>query len=304
MLFRSVLIAQFVLWHSPLTLDSSWKPSAQDNPVAHIFILLAVSVGFPYFVLASTAPLLQTWWRRIYPERSPYRLYAVSNFGSFLGLVSYPFLVEPFLSLKTQALVWTCAYAAFALGCGYCALHAANAREFHAADLVPAAAPDDKAPSSSAATPPSIGLLILWLGLAACASALFLGTTNQLCKNVAAVPLLWVLPLAIYLLTFTLCFESDHRYSRRWFHPAFALATFLAVFVLSTGARTNLVAQVCSYAFVLFAGCMVCHGELARLKPDPRHLTLFYLIVAAGGVLGGLFVGLLDRKSTRLNSSH
>src|ERR1019366_3318785 len=155
------------------------------------------------------------------------------------------------------------------------------------------AAPDDKAPSSSAATPPSIGLLILWLGLAACASALFLGTTNQLCKNVAAVPLLWVLPLAIYLLTFTLCFESDHRYSRRWFHPAFALATFLAVFVLSTGARTNLVAQVCSYAFVLFAGCMVCHGELARLKPDPRHLTLFYLIGPPGGFLGGLFVGLL-----------
>ncbi len=287
-----VLIGQFLLWHSPLTLDSSWKPGPQGNPVIQIFVLLIVSVGFPYFVLAATAPLLQTWWRRIYPGRSPYRLYAVSNFGSFLGLVSYPFLVEPFLTLRTQARIWTCGYVAFALGCAYCALQSAAASEPSAVSTR-TAAPRNAAPDSSPAGTPSRGMLILWLGLAACASALFLGTTNQLCKNVAAVPLLWVLPLAIYLLTFTLCFESDHRYSRKWFHPAFALAVFLAVFVLSSGARTNLFAQVGIYAFVLFAGCMVCHGELARLKPDPRHLTLFYLVVAAGGVVGGLFVGLL-----------
>lgn len=293
LLFVSVLVlmAQAMVWHSPLTLDSRWKPDAQGNPVLQIFILLIVSVGFPYFVLASTAPLLQTWWRRMYPGRSPYRLYAVSNFGSFLGLVSYPFLVEPFLTLKTQARIWTCAYVAFALGCAYCALKAAAASE-PKTDSAEADRASIDAQTVPLAAPPPTGLLILWLGLAACASALFLGTTNQLCKNVAAVPLLWVLPLAIYLLTFTLCFESDHRYSRTWFHPAFALAVLLAVFVLSTGARTNLFGQVGIYAFVLFAGCMVCHGELARLKPDPRHLTLFYLVVAAGGVVGGLFVGL------------
>ncbi|MBZ5660669.1 MAG: hypothetical protein LAO08_09700 [Acidobacteriia bacterium] len=293
-LFVSVLVlgAQVVLWHSPLTLDSSWKPGAQGNPVIQIFVLLIVSVGFPYFVLAATAPLLQTWWRRIYPGHSPYRLYAVSNFGSFLGLVSYPFAVEPFLTLKTQARIWTCAYIAFALGCAYCALQASRAQEPGADSKLEGIALGE-VPSPSPAAPPSRGLLILWLSLAACASALFLGTTNRLCKNVAAVPLLWVLPLAIYLLTFTLCFESDHRYSRKWSHPAFAMAVLLAVFVLSTGARANLFAQVGIYAFVLFAGCMVCHGELARLKPDPRHLTLFYLVVAAGGVVGGLFVGLL-----------
>ena len=286
-----VLIAQFALWHSPLTLDSSWKPSAQGNPVLQIFVLLIVSVGFPYFVLAATAPLLQTWWRRIYPGRSPYRLYAVSNFGSFLGLVSYPFLVEPFLTLKTQARLWTCAFIAFALGCAYCALQAATASEPDADSTLPGVRRSEE-PGFSAAARPSNGLLILWLGLAACASALFLGTTNQLCKNVAAVPLLWVLPLAIYLLTFTLCFESDRWYSRKWFHSAFALAIFMIVFVLSSGVRTNLFAQVGIYLFVLFVGCMVCHGELARLKPDPRHLTLFYLVIAAGGVVGGLFVGL------------
>jgi MFS family permease len=292
-LFASVLVlaAQAILWHSPLTLDSRWKPGAQGNPVIQIFVLLIVSAGFPYFVLAATAPLLQTWWRRIYPGRSPYRLYAVSNFGSFLGLVSYPFLVEPFLTLRAQARIWTCAYIAFALGCAYCALQAAKACK-PGTDSAQPEQPPNEAAGSPAIARPSNGLLILWLGLAACASALFLGTTNQLCKNVAAVPLLWVLPLAIYLLTFTLCFESDHRYSRKWFHPAFALAVLLAVFVLSTGARTNLFAQVGIYLFVLFAGCMVCHGEMARLKPDPRHLTLFYLVVAAGGVVGGLFVGL------------
>src|SRR5262249_43917089 len=140
---------------------------------------------------------------------------------------------------------------------------------------------------------PDAGLLILWLGLAACASALFLSTTNQLCKNVAPVPLLWIVPLALYLLTFTLCFESESRYSRGWFHPAVALAVLMTSFVLvSAGTGRDVLLQIATYSFVLFVACMVCHGELARLKPAPRHLTLFYLIVAAGGVLGGFFVGL------------
>ena len=272
------------------------------NPLLQILTLLAVSVGLPYLVLASTAPLLQSWWRRLYPQLSPYPLYAVSNFGSFLGLVSYPFLVEPFLTLKTQARLWSWCYVAFALGCAYCAMRAARAPE-SGADAPSNAAPAPLVPScASSGTPatavgppqrPAAGLVVLWMSLAACASALLLATTNQLCKNVAAVPLLWVLPLAIYLLTFTLCFESDRRYSRKWFHPAFALGMFLVCFVLATGAGKDLLAQIAIYSFGLFAACMVCHGELARLKPDPRHLTFFYLIVAAGGVLGGFFVALV-----------
>jgi spermidine synthase len=293
-----VLAGQFILWHSPLILDASWKPRAEGNPLLQILTLLAVSVGLPYLVLASTAPLLQSWWRRLYPQRSPYRLYAVSNFGSFLGLVSYPFLVEPFLTLKTQARLWSWGYVAFALGCAYCAFRAARAGDADAlasgtaAPATGGASGGDAADAAGPQQRPAPGLVILWLSLAACASALLLATTNQLCKNVAAVPLLWVLPLAIYLLTFTLCFESDRRYSRKWFHPAFALGMFLVCFVLATGAGKNLPAQIAIYSFGLFAACMVCHGELARLKPDPRHLTLFYLVIAAGGVLGGLFVAL------------
>jgi spermidine synthase len=122
---------------------------------------------------------------------------------------------------------------------------------------------------------------------------MFLSTTNQLCKNIAPVPLLWILPLGIYLLTFVLCFESEVRYSRRWFHPVFALAILMATFVLvSPDLGGTLLLQIAAYSFVLFACCMVCHGELNRLKPDPRYLTQFYLLVAAGGALGGLFVGL------------
>jgi hypothetical protein len=291
------LAAQFILWHSPLILDASWKPRADGNPLLQILTLLAVSVGLPYLVLASTAPLLQSWWRRLYPQRSPYPLYAVSNFGSFLGLVSYPFLVEPFLALKTQARLWSWCYVAFALGCAYCASRAARASDLDTerSDAAEARGRDAQVAVAGGAGPqarPATGLVILWLSLAACASALLLATTNQLCKNVAAVPLLWVLPLAIYLLTFTLCFESERRYSRKWFHPAFALGMFLICFVLATGAGKDLLAQIAIYSFGLFAACMVCHGELARLKPDPRYLTLFYLVVAAGGVLGGLFVAL------------
>ena len=297
-----VLATQFILWHSPLILDANWKPRAEGNPLLQILTLLTVSVGVPYLVLASTAPLLQSWWRRLYPQHSPYRLYAVSNFGSFLGLVSYPFLVEPFLTLKTQARLWSWCYVAFALGCAYCAFRAARASEPDARARgagTPAAntpaVPSSREAHESGAGPrqrPATALVILWLSLAACASALLLATTNQLCKNVAAVPLLWVLPLAIYLLTFTLCFESDRRYSRKWLHPAFAIGMFLVCFVLATGAGKNLPVQIAIYSFGLFAACMVCHGELARLKPDPRHLTLFYLVIAAGGVLGGLFVAL------------
>jgi hypothetical protein len=286
----SILIGQFVLWHSPLILDSYWRPRANGNPFLQVLVLLTVSVGLPFLVLASSGPTLQSWWSRIYFRRSPYRLYALSNFGSLLALISYPFLVEPFIRLKTQARIWAWAYFAFAVGIGFCAFRLSRATE--------AAAQETSMPAQQTFTVgqrsrPGADVLILWLGLAGCASAMFLSTTNQLCKNVAPVPLLWILPLAIYLLTFMLCFESERRYSRKWFHPAFFISILLALFVLvSSNTRWNLLFQIAVYSVVLFVGCMLCHGELARLKPDPRHLTLFYLLIAAGGVLGGLFVGL------------
>lgn len=282
----ATLVIQRRLWHTPLILDSNWKPQPHSSPLLQILVLLSVSVGLPFLVLVSTTPILQSWWWRLYPGRSPYRLYALSNLGSFVGLLSYPFLVERFLHLKTQAQVWAWVYVAFAVGLGYCS--------FRIGTFPASAAPEQPVIAvNSQSRPPSVGQVILWLSLAACASAMFLATTNQLCKNVAPVPLLWVLPLALYLLTFTLCFESERRYSRKWFHSAFVVAVFLTCFVLApAGVQANLVVQIATYSFVLFAVCMVCHGELVRLKPDPRFLTQFYMSVATGGAVGGIFVAL------------
>jgi hypothetical protein len=284
-----ILLGQFLRWHTPLVLDSSWKPHAHGDPVLQVVVLLAISVGLPLFVLASTAPILQSWWRRIYLHRSPYSLYAVSNFGSFLGLISYPLLVEPFLRLNTQAWLWTWTYVAFLFGCCYCTFRAYGAHDC----AVGRVQESEQELGIVQNQRPRASVLALWLGLAGCASALLLSTTNQLCKSIASVPLLWIVPLALYLLTFTICFESENRYSRKWSHPAFGLAVLMTPFVL-VSARTgrNILLQVVICSFVLFVGCMACHGELARLKPAPRQLTLFYLMVGAGGVVGGLFVGL------------
>lgn len=286
----SVLLCQVRFWHLPVIPDSSWKPHAADIPFWQVLKLLAVSVGVPFLALASSAPLLQSWWHRLYPQRSPYRLYAVSNLGSFLGLISYPFVVEPFFHLKTQAHVWSCTYLIFSIGCGYCAFLIGKTSE----PTVESASAESQSSSPASGQSHGAALIALWLGLAAVASAMFLATTNQLCKNVAPVPLLWVLPLAVYLLSFMLCFESEGRYSRRWFHPAFALSILAACFVLaSESVREHLLAQIVAYSLILFVVCMVCHGELARLKPDPSRLTLFYISVASGGAIGGFFVALL-----------
>lgn len=284
-----VLFAQLSPWRSSVVLHSSWKPQGHGNPFAQVLTLLGVNIGLPFLVLASTAPILQSWWRQLYPQRSPYHLYAVSNFGSLLGLLSYPFLVEPFLYLKTQARLWTWAYVAFAIGCAFCAFRMSRIPR---SDLVSQA--NQRTGASAMSEGPGGLVVALWLALAACASAMFLATTNQLCKNVAPVPLLWVLPLAVYLMTFIVCFEGEGHYFRRWFHPLFAGAAFLSCFVLAWSAvRGMFLLQIVLYSLVLFVVCMVCHGELALLKPDPRYLTWFYMAVATGGALGGLFVGLL-----------
>ncbi len=285
----AVLGAQAIVWESPLTADKSWQPQSSSSPIGHIIILLAVSAGLPFMILASTAPLLQAWLRQTHSQDSVYRLYALSNFGSLLALLSYPFLVEPWLTLRIQADAWAWGFLAFAVCCGLCAQRVGKTGS-------PPVLPSEPAEIESASAdvaPPSKRLCGLWLALAACGSALFLATTNQLCQGIAVVPFLWVLPLSLYLLSFIVCFERKDWYSRGWFHPAFGLAIPAACFVLYEGAWDLLIVQIALYSAVLFVCCMVCHGELARLKPSAQHLTLFYLMVAGGGALGGVFVALL-----------
>ena len=174
----------------PVTPAESWKAHIAGNPVGHILLLLTVCVGLPYFVLSSTGPLMQQWFSRAHPGVSPYRLYALSNVGSLLALLSYPFFFEVKFSRHAQATLWSAGLGVFVLCCGYCAL-----RLWRSGETAPASAPDDTTPQSS---PTSWSDKALWLALPALASVLLLATTNKLCQEVAVVPFLWVLPLALY----------------------------------------------------------------------------------------------------------
>ncbi len=273
-----------VAWHSPLLPESAWKPTGPEHPVFSLIVLLAIGAGLPYLTLSTTGPILQSWFARTHPMTASYRLYALSNLGSFLGLLTYPFAVEPWFTLRAQAAWWTAGFCVFACFCGYCALSLQDK------DL-----PDNGTTASNitayrSTTRPTRSIQVFWLALAACGSLLFLSTTNQICQNIAVVPLLWVLPLSIYLLSLVICFDRSSWYSRALFHPAFIVAVIVALFLLNGGALTHLPLQITLYSFILFIGCMVAHGELASSKPRTEHLTVFYLMVAAGGAIAGVFV--------------
>ena len=268
----------------PIGPPEAWVPSVAASPGVEILLLLALSVGAPFVLVAASGPLLQRWYAGVYPDRSPFRLYALSNLGSLIGLLAYPFLVEPRASLSGQTFGWSLAYVVLAglfVACGILF----RRRGVGALGEDPAAA--------GAAT---VGDRILWVSLAACGSTVLLAITNQICQDVAVVPFLWILPLSLYLVTFIIAFERDAWYVRWFWWPTLAVALVLAVDLLyedNTSYTSPLLYQVFVYGFALFAACMVCHGELARSRSAARELTTFYLYVALGGALGGVFVNLL-----------
>ncbi len=278
-----------------------WKPAGDESPALQILLLLAASVGLPYFILSSTGPLLQRWFTFAFPGRSPYRLYSLSNVGSLLALLSYPFVFEPALTMPAQSTVWSAGFWLFAVLCSLCALQVARVGQDSigqgtTAGLSSSANDPKRAASATAVGDSSVhrSPMGLWFLLAMVGSTMFLAITNEVCQDVAVVPFLWVVPLSLYLLTFILCFDS-----RRWYWPRFyALATafgvaFLCLLVISHEGKLSIFTQALLHFGLLFCSCMLCHGELARRTPDPAHLTTFYLIVAAGGAAGGLFVGLI-----------
>lgn len=259
-----------------------WRPSGDDPPTLHILALLSAHVGVPFATLAATGPLLTRWFDRIWPDREPYRLYALSNAGSLLALLSYPFVVEPGLRLDSQARVWSIGYLGFALLCG---VSASTFRQRGLAARPSTPQRESDLPSERGEDP------ALWLALAATGSALLLATTNQICQDLAVIPLLWVLPLSIYLLSFIVCFDRERWYQRGIFLPLLALSAGGVTWIIQHDDTGWF--QISIFAVALFAGTMVCHGELVRAKPPPRRLTAFYLAIAAGGALGGAFVSLL-----------
>lgn len=282
-------IAALPLLFLPLYLGGAWKPASPDWPTVRILLLLAVTVGVPYFALSSTSPLLQKWLVTARPGKRVYRLFALSNVGSLLALLSFPFVMEPLFSTRKMAIGWSAGFIAFALLCARTGLAAFRAPLGGlSGDPPPAAAPMEER------VPPIVWLL--WLSLPACASVMLLAVTNKICQDVAVVPFLWVLPLTLYLLSFIICFDSDRWYFRPVFWPLMAAGVACMCWMLTAqagGGDLDILWQIAGYALGLFVCSMVCHGELVRLRPGGRHLTAFYLMVAAGGALGGVFVALV-----------
>ena len=265
----------------PVYPKASWQPAPAQSPTLRILLLLAATVGLPYLLLSSTSPLLQSWYAEQH-RTAPYRFYSLSNIGSMLALISYPVLIEPWLTTHHQAMGWSVIYGGFAILCATIA--------FAPREALPIARSED----AQAAPRPTWQLRLLWIALAACSSALLLSVTNHITQNIASVPFLWIIPLSLYLLTFIFCFTSHGWYPRLLFLRLLGLALGGVAYALSPSfIQMPLKVAIPLFCASLFIACMFCHGELARRKPDPRYLTSFYLMVAAGGAIGALFVALI-----------
>ena len=274
----ALLLGLGLAWKSPLTPSAALKPGGAIPPILDIFMLLSITVGLPFFLLASNSSLVQAWFSRAFTDRTPYRLYSLSNLSSLVALVSYPFLVEPNLSLPAQGWLWSGGYLVFAGLAAFSTLQAMR--------ISPASHPE----TATADLNPSSRDVLLWLDLSACPSILLLSTTIYLTQQVAVIPFLWVLPLAIYLLTFALAFSGERWYSRQLFIFLLLPVLLLYDWAMANGSLLGIPWQVAIFTLLLFITCMISHGELYRLRPHPQHLPAFYLMVSAGGALGGILV--------------
>src|SRR6267378_6114794 len=279
-----LLVVAFVTL--PLSIAGGWGEPPTSGYAFWLLGLFAVSIGLPFFALAANNPLLQAWFVRTgHPNGpDPYFLYASSNIGSFLALLSYPVLLEPMFTLRTQNLIWTGGYGLLILliaGCGALLLRSpVNA------------AVDTLAEDTDAPAPASI-LRARWIFLAAVPSGLLIAVTAHISTDVAAAPLLWVLPLSLYLLTWVLVFQSRPLLPHKWMLLAQPLAIAGIVILLAVGGEQKLLLTLGGHQLCFFVIAMACHGELARTRPAAKYLTGFYVALSFGGMVGGLFAGLI-----------
>ena len=274
-MLHGVLLAASLLC-LPILASTGWKPHGDEQPVVRILLLLGATIGLPYFLLSTTTPLLQAWYWRRFRIVVPYRLFALSNLASLLALLGFPALLEPVFDLRALGWGWSFLFAAFALLCAGTAWLSLNGFE-------------REARAASTAAPP-LRTQLEWLALAAMGSVMLLAVSNHITQNISSVPFLWVLPLALYLVSFILAFDHPRWYVRPLFIGALiVLAPMMAYAIPSL----DLEKAAPLFLAGLFVACMVCHGELARLKPDPAHLTRFYLMVSLGGALGAVLVAIV-----------
>ena len=259
----------------PILASTGWKPQGDEQPILRILLLLGATIGLPYFLLSTTTPLLQAWYWRRWHQAVPYRLFALSNLASLLALLGFPVLFEPAFDLTSLGWGWSFLFAGFAILCAGTAWLSVNGFETEA---------------RTAATPVPLKNQLQWLALSAMGSVMLLAVTNHVTQNISSVPFLWVLPLALYLASFILAFDHPRWYIR----PAFVAALVVLVPLMAYAIPSlDLRLAAPLYLAGLFVACMVCHGELARLKPDPAHLTRFYLMISLGGALGAVLVAIV-----------
>lgn len=292
----------------PILAGDHWKPAGDEEPLFRILGLLAATIGLPYFLLATTGPLMQSWFAR--EQTSPevaqraYRLFALSNFASLLGLLSYPFAIEMWVSTKVQAIAWSGVYVAYAALVIAVAVRAMRPAVNFEKSSLPAQVPARSKGKIAAAemvangpVSPRFQDYALWFSLAGLPTMLLLSVSSHVTQNVASIPFLWVLPLSLYLFTFVVAFEG--RSGKGWYLrdsmllPAMVIAAFMAWGLIADDGVLAIDYAIPLYLGGLFLLCLFCHGELSQSKPDTRFLTRFYLVIALGGAFGGLVVSFL-----------
>lgn len=281
----------------PIIASESWKPLGDEDPILRILGLLIATIGLPYALLSTTTPLIQAWYWRSFRQAVPYRLFALSNAASLAALLGYPTLIEPFFGGRETAIAWSIGYAVFAILCiwvGWRSISAPQRSTSIDNDQRPADGLTSIQLSSSHVAQdqeasPSLSRTLSWVLLSALGSAVLLAVTNHLTQNISSVPFLWVLPLALYLISFIVCFDRPAWYHRGFWAVTAALSLPLMIYFADSLALFQVSGL---YAAGLFAVCMFCHGELASLKPHPSQLTRFYLAMSLGGALGALSIAI------------
>lgn len=290
-----ILLLLISLSALPIVAASGWKPVGNEDPVWRILGLLLLTIGLPYFMLSTTAPLIQSWFAREHADpkiaERVYRLFALSNLGALLGLLAYPFAIETWIATRTQAIGWSAGYTLFVVLCIASAWRARHLKHH---------APTIDAATAALGSTPRMGEYSLWFVLAALPSMMLLAVTNHITQNVASIPFMWVLPLTLYLLTFVLCFEGRNGlgfYVRKfWLWPTLLITVGMAWGLTTNYGFLAISTAIPLYCTGLFFVCMFCHGELAAAKPAAFYLTRYYLILSLGGAVGGMFVGLVAPK--------
>jgi len=275
-----IIIFLFTTWHSPITPGIEWKLPDTTSPIQQVLVFLLLSVGLPYFLLSTTSTVLQNWFGLVEQKQSPYKLYALSNAGSLIGIASYPFVIEPFFSLQTQGQWWSVGFLFYGAVLLICCV------KIFITPYKKAAALKNKIVTIKKKT------YAFWLLLSATPSIMLLSITELMTQSIAPIPFLWLLPLGLYLLSFIICFSDKKWYWRNFYAYLFLVfGPFALLFTQTSGPSVPF--SLLIFSLALFSSCMLCHGELYLSKPPVQKLNLFYVYVAFGGAIGGVLVGII-----------